>query len=111
MVYRYFVYNDKTSGFLSIAYLSQYLPWVFIGRVVFIYHYFPSVPFLALMLGYTFKVMLDKDKKYKWAVLGYVVVAVLLFAMFYPVLTGTPISADYADSYLKWFSSWVLIRS
>lgn len=111
MVYRYFIYNDKTSGYLSIAYLSQYLPWVFIGRVVFIYHYFPSVPFLVLMLGYSFKIFIEKKQKNRWAVLGYVAVAVLLFVMFYPVLSGTPISADYADSYLKWFSDWVLIIS
>ena len=35
--------------------------------------------------------------------------AVVLFAMFYPVLTGIPVEVEYVKTYLKWFKSWVLI--
>ena len=53
----YLIYKkrDRNAIYLTFGYLSQYLPWIFIGRVVFIYHYFPSVPFVTLMIGYSMK--------------------------------------------------------
>jgi hypothetical protein len=100
--------GDRKCRYLSIGYLSQYLPWAFIGRVVFIYHYFPSVPFVVLMIGYCMKLIVDEKPKWKYAMYAYAGAAVVLFIMFYPVLTGTPVSGDYVDTYLRWFSSWVL---
>lgn len=32
------------AAFLAVGYLAQYLPWFFVTRITFIYHYFPSVP-------------------------------------------------------------------
>ena len=101
--------GSKKCRFLSIAYLSQYLPWVFIGRVVFIYHYFPSVPFVVLMIGYCMKDMVAKNPKRKNAMFVYAALAVVLFIMFYPVLTGTPVSGNYVKTYLRWYQSWVLV--
>ena len=40
---------------------------------------------------------------------AYVTAAVVLFAMFYPVLSGAPCSTEYAKNWLKWFDSWVLL--
>ena len=42
-----------------------------------------------------------------FAVICYVIVA--LFALFYPVISGKPISLEFAETWLKWFSSWVLV--
>ena len=100
--------GDKKSRFLTFGYLSQYLPWVLIGRVVFIYHYFPSVPFVALMIGYCMKRIVEIKPKWKNAMYVYAALAVVVFVMFYPVLTGTPVRGEYVDKYLRWFSSWVL---
>jgi dolichyl-phosphate-mannose--protein O-mannosyl transferase len=41
----------------------------------------------------------------------YAALAVGLFAMFYPVLSGTPTTIQYAEKYLKWFDSWVLLQT
>ena len=40
--------------FILIGYLSQLVPWMFIGRITFAYHYFPSILFLVLALAYVF---------------------------------------------------------
>ena len=101
--------KDRKAGFLSLAYLSQYLPWVFIGRVVFIYHYFPSVPFVTLMLGYCMQKITGWKPKLKPVFFVYAGAAIVLFIMFYPVLTGVPVDPLYVKKYLKWFKSWVLI--
>lgn len=45
--------KDRTASFLLIGYLAQYLPWFFVTRITFIYHYFPSVAFVTLMIVYS----------------------------------------------------------
>ncbi|MEG2441815.1 MAG: glycosyltransferase family 39 protein [Acetivibrio sp.] len=102
--------KEKMAGFLSIAYLTQYLPWFFVTRITFIYHYFPSVPFIVLMITYVVYQLLKTNpgiwKKYS---ILYVGLAVGCFIMFYPVLSGFPISVNYVEHFLRWFDSWVLI--
>ncbi len=103
--------RDEDAGYLAIGYLSQYLPWVFIGRVVFIYHYFPSVPFVAMMIGYCIKRIVDWKPKIKPVFYVYTGIAVVLFIMFYPVISGKAVNPDYVKHYLKWFESWVLLQT
>ncbi|MDD7403423.1 MAG: glycosyltransferase family 39 protein [Butyribacter sp.] len=109
ILYLAVMFRNKKASFLTLGYLSQYLPWVLIGRVVFIYHYFPSVPFVVLMIAYCMKKIADWKPKWKKAMFVYVGLAVVLFIMFYPVLTGIPVDPGYVSKYLKWFDGWVLI--
>ncbi|MBQ8637276.1 MAG: glycosyltransferase family 39 protein [Clostridia bacterium] len=101
--------RDKTAIFLSISYLAQLLPWVLVSRVTFIYHYFPCVPFVVLMLAFSADKLLGNSKKAKTAMALYLVGTVVLFVMFYPVLSGYPVSMDYVKTFLKWSNEWVLI--
>lgn len=109
MVYLGIGKKDKTAVFLFIGYLAQYVPWMFIKRTTYIYHYFPSVPFVVLMISYAAKQMESKEKAIKWIWLIYVIMAVALFAMFYPVISGMPVSDGYVSHFLRWFDSWVLL--
>lgn len=98
---------SKTSIFLLISYSSQLLPWALItGRTTYIYHYFPSVPFIILMLAFFFKDYADK-KNIKYTYI-FLVITVLLFIMFFPVLSGITVSENYIKYFLRWFPSWVL---
>lgn len=109
VLYYGFIEKERKGRFLTYAYLSQYLPWMFIGRTIFIYHYFPSVPFVTLMIGYCLKKIVDYKPKLKPAIFVYVGLAIGLFIMFYPVLSGMAVDPDYVNKYLRWFDSWVLI--
>ena len=40
---------------LVIAFAAQYLPWMLVPRGTYIYHYFPSVPFIILCTGLIFE--------------------------------------------------------
>jgi len=40
------------------------------------------------------------------AMLSFVILAVALFALFYPVISGYPIATGYKDS-LRWLSGWI----
>ncbi len=103
--------RKKTALFLVISYLAQYLPWMLVDRCTFIYHYFPCVPFVVLMLGYCF-LQLKKcmsDRRFCICCIGYATAAFALFLMFYPVLAGTPVSTEYVDNFLRWMDRWVLV--
>lgn len=111
MLYLLYKERDKKAAFLTVGYLSQYVPWFFVTRTVFIYHYFPSVPFVTVMLGYSFYRVVDKQPKFKKATYVYAALAIGLFILFYPVLAGKAINPEFAQRWLKWFESWVLLRS
>ena len=103
MGYQFIKFKDGKALFILIGYLSQIGPWILISRVVFIYHYFPSVLFLVLALSHVLNTIWDRKLgRYKHAVIGFTASAVLLFAAFYPVLTGVPVSEVYTKYFLRW---------
>lgn len=115
MLWRWTKAKDRTAAFLSVGYLAQYLPWVFVTRITFIYHYFPSVVFVVLMIVHSL-ICLHQERKdgllskcrFLTLVLLYGAAVFGLFLLFYPVLTGQPVEADYVNRWLRWFDSWVL---
>ena len=102
--------KDRKSIYLLVGYFACLLPWMPVERTTYIYHYFPCVPFATLMIGHSFRRLYDKNpSQEKKLFISLSVVAVLLFVLFYPVLSGQPISVDFVEKYLQWFSSWILI--
>lgn len=98
--------------FLLIGYFIELVPWIPVARTTYIYHYFPCVPFTVLMLGYTINTIYENVKNKKAVIIGsfaYAAVTIGLFLLFYPVLAGKPIQLEFAEHWLKWFSSWVLV--
>ncbi len=95
--------------FILIAILSQFLPWTSIGRILFAYHYFPTVLFLCFAITYLMDGMLERKRKgYKLAVYGFTGCAAGLYFIFYPELTGLSVPNWYATFFLRWFPSWPL---
>jgi len=94
--------------FILFAIIGLYIPYVFIGRIMFIYHFYYVVPFLILSVVYTLKDGMQKSRyiaKYFWI---YLVVVGVLFMMYYPVLSGFETSKWYVDYVLRWFPQWWL---
>ena len=98
--------RDNASLFIVIGYLAQLLPWVFITRTTFEYHYFPSSVFLVLAIARVFKLMKDNTKGWKFNVYGLTGLACALFIAFYPVISGVRVNAQLATNLLKWLPSW-----
>lgn len=94
--------------FIFIGYLAQLVPWFFIGRITFAYHYFPSVLFLVLALCYVFHTLAEREEMVNWKPAMFAVTggAVGLYALFYPVLVGIQIPTWYSNNVLGWFPSW-----
>ena len=86
-----------------IGFASQFLPWVLVPRSTFIYHYFASVPFIILCTVLALGRIRESDRDaYKWTSGVLLALALTLFAAFYPLESGLPVSRDYAQ-YLRWF--------
>ena len=107
IVVRMFRQRDARCAFILVGYLSMLLPWVFISRVAFAYHYFPCVVFLTLAICAIFDAVFERVQgKRRWPVYAFVGFSVLLFILFYPVLTGLSVPRSYTTNILKWFPSW-----
>lgn len=94
--------------FFVVGYLSQLVPWMFIFRTTFAYHYFPSVLFLVLALAYTMNDLWVRNAKgARVAVYGLTGASVALYAAFYPVLIGLTVASWYPANFLRWIpGSW-----
>ena len=108
LLYTVFFRRDRLAAFILVGFLAQLLPWVFISRLTFAYHYFPSSVFLVLALGYVFALMRDNRRRYLPYVLGFTGVSLLLFALFYPVLSGRPVDDLLSSRLLQWLPTWPL---
>ncbi len=89
-----------------VGYLCQFLPWVFISRTVFAYHYFGCILFLTIAISYVFDELLDRNPKNDKLVYGATALNTGLFVLFYPVLSGTEASVQFCLNVLKWFPTW-----
>jgi len=107
MVFRVVKHHDGKALFILIGYLSQLLPWVAVTRILFAYHYFPSTLFLVLALSHLFSIVMDlKRKSRKVIVFGYTTMAGLVFAVFYPSLSGMYMPNWYYVYLVRWFNTW-----
>ena len=90
--------RDIACGFILIAFLSQYLPWVLVPRGTYIYHYFASVPFIILATVALLKWLCDRFKK-KGAVIMWLFVAVcaVCFIILYPYASGITVPEGWLD--------------
>ncbi|MBN1357989.1 glycosyltransferase family 39 protein [Candidatus Bathyarchaeota archaeon] len=91
--------------FIPVFFFFQWVPYVFISRVTFIYHFYVNVPFFCLASAY----FISKYWSNRWvkvAAIACFAVTVAMFGLFYTVVSGIPASDSWIDS-LKWFESWV----
>ena len=107
MVVRIFTHRDGKSLFILIGFLSQLLPWVLVSRILFAYHYFPSTIFIVLALSHVFNTMIERQKRAgKAAVYTYTTVSGVVFALFYPALSGIFMPSLYYSNIIKWLNTW-----
>lgn len=104
------IYKKDTAVWLILAgFLAQYLPWVLVPRLTFIYHFFNSVPFVILSIVYCARLLLERrthKRLFRTALYSYLGLALLLFVAFYPVISGLVVPTSYVEA-LTWSPSWV----
>ncbi len=103
MVGKYIEDKNKNILIVLFGYFIFWVPWVFTPRILFLYHYLPSIPFLSVGLGYT----LAKIYKTKLMVFSLFIIGlfILAFFYFYPITSGYPIDPASIQNYM-WLSTW-----
>jgi len=90
--------RNKNLGFVVFSYLIFFVPWAVSPRIMFLYHYLPSLPFLAIATAY----ILRRNPKLAF---GYFFICLLGFVYFYPHWAGFQVPLWLDRSYY-WLASW-----
>ena len=103
----FFIWRDKDKRgiVLLVGYAFQYFPWILVTRISFIYSYFTALPFAILLLVYCIS-KLDNGKKTIKIIVGiYLLMVLVLFVMFFSVLSGMVVEKNYVE-WLRWLPTW-----
>lgn len=83
---------------IGLGFLVFWLPWAFSPRIMFLYHFSPSVPFLSIALGYQLY-QISKDKQFFPLIVCVLFAIFLLFLLIFPFLTGIPVPKSLINLY------------
>ncbi|HUN30342.1 MAG TPA: phospholipid carrier-dependent glycosyltransferase [Alphaproteobacteria bacterium] len=105
-----FVQRNRGYALVVLAYLLQWLPWMFSPRIAFLYHFYVDIPLIAIcntvMMQCVLQVMGRWDPKAgRWIVAGYLGLVALAFIYFFPILSSLTISQS-AWLQRLWLPSW-----
>ena len=108
---------------LTICFAAQYLPWMLVPRGTYIYHYFPSVPFVILAVSLIGEYWTDRrvsaavlkdgagedaavraDRRSLFFVCLYIVLCAVLFIAFFPYASGIQTPTKWLDA-MNWFGN------
>jgi len=122
----YFVLRHRSfpAAVILVGFITQYLPWARITRVIFLYHMFGGLIFMILAVAFVLVRMQQAGPirvdfwgdrfviSTRYLVPGYLAVVVIAFLYFYPVWTGLPISQgsylnDLAHGGKMWLRTWI----
>ncbi len=106
-IYRAFEKRAAALAILVAAAAVQYLPWVIVSRVTFMYHYLATIPFLCIAVAWFIVAGLRGAKYHREIAIGITVGAVLFFFLTFPLLVGWSMPAGYLEGIRDVFQ-WVL---
>jgi dolichyl-phosphate-mannose--protein O-mannosyl transferase len=121
----YFVLRHRSfpAAVILLGFVTQYLPWSRVTRVIFLYHMFAGLIFMLLALAFVLvriqragplRVDFFGDRmevSTRWVVPAFLVLVVVSFLFFYPVWTALPISdTSYLSGFptgKMWLRTWI----
>lgn len=92
--------KDFKLWFLVIPIIAMMAAYVGVPRIMFLYHYFPILPFVMLTIVAFIKWVCDKVKN-DYLIYIFVAIIVIVFMLFYPIYSGYPTSLKYIHD-LQW---------
>lgn len=97
--------NDYDALFIIITIICLFIPYIKIGRIMFLYHYFPVLPFVMMTIVICLK---DIEKKYNhdYVTFTYILLVIVFFILFYPITSGMMIDKNIIECF-KWLPTWI----
>jgi len=97
---------DLAAIFIVAIFFFQWLPYMLIPRITYIYHFYVNVPILCLASAYFLNKMWG-EKYGKAATIAYLAVVVVVFVLFYAVISGMPTARSWIDSLKLLGDTWL----
>src|SRR5262249_45400505 len=104
-VARWWNENRAAAVVLAIGFFGQWLPWMLVPRISFIYHFLPAAVFGCLALAAVTGELLRRPGWTRFVAVGYLALLVANFAYFYPIRTAVPMSPAAVQQRM-WFKRW-----
>jgi dolichyl-phosphate-mannose-protein mannosyltransferase len=114
--------RDWRAGFIVVPAITLYAPWLLVTRPQFFFYVLPMTPFMVLGIVYLLRELSEATivlhdpvtgdrvestrHPYRPFVVAFVIVAVVLFLWFWPVLTAAPLTETMWRARV-WFRGWV----
>ncbi len=95
----------RTTCALFAGFLLSWLPFIPVKRVLFLYHYHPSLLVSIIITALVFDSLLGENRKKYLYFTALCIVLAIGFYLFSPLSYGLPLS-DSAYHYRLWFPSW-----
>ena len=92
--------RDLAAVFTGAAFFSQWLPYVLLSRVTFLFHFYACVPYLCLATAYGVERCWE-TRRGRVATVAFFALVVAVFVLFYPALSGSPAAISTIER-LKW---------
>jgi len=89
-ILEYFKQKSYSLLIVILGFLIFWLPWALSPRIMFLYHFSPSVPFLSIGLSYQISTLI-KNKVVFISILSAISIG---FILIYPILVGTFLPKD-----------------
>lgn len=98
----------KAPGILLTVIATTFLSYIFVGRIMFLYHYFITLPFVMLALAGLINFIDDfaRKHKFKFVIPIFSIIIITFFIYFFPVVSGYRVSKEYIDN-TKWLKTWI----
>lgn len=108
LLINYIAKRDRVSFFILLSIVSMYLPYALFKRSTFIYYFYFVTPLITLAITKSIELLANYSKRLIYFLTAiYIIYAIGLFILFYPVLVGETVSRSYIYNYLHWFPTWV----
>lgn len=110
--------GDDRPFLLAVCFLAQFLPWTFVPRGTYIYHYFPSVPFLILCTAFVLELLENRlmlraednslsvrraDRLCLGFVIGYLVLTAAFFVFLFPAASGVTVPRGWINLIFRFY--------
>lgn len=96
--------KDNTSAFIVTGFICNFLPFIIIGRVMFLYHYEAALIFAIMAIAFLLD-SIKNEKIRKITTIVVVLICIIFFIYFSPLTYGLELNSEQLNSRM-WLSSW-----
>lgn len=97
--------KDREGAILIVMIAITWFTYAFIGRIMFIYHYFITLPFMMLTIPFSISKLAKWKPKIDYIMAVLTLIFLGTFIYFYPVYSGKPTNIEYIKK-TEWLDSW-----